>query len=271
MISAVIIVLREVLEAMLVICILLASSSALGINRRWLVYALAAGLAGAFSYAFMFNDISQLFEGFGQEIFNATMLIFIALSLSAYNLVAIWFLKTGRITLAPGLIYLALISSVSFAMTREGSEIYIYVYAYGIVADNISTVVSGGMIGAGIGLSLGIFIYYGLASLAPEKRIIVSCVLALLMTSGMLSKAVLYLIQADLLPAQLPLWDSSNVISESSLMGELLHAMLGYEANPTAIQVLVYLGSLLLFFAYFWLRFDPVSLLRRHSLQRKKS
>jgi high-affinity iron transporter len=91
------------------------------------------------------------------------------------------------------------------------------------------------------------------------------------MMAGMLSQAVLYLIQADLLPSQLPLWDTSNFISESSLMGELLHAMLGYEASPTAIQALVYLGSLLLFFAYAGMRFNSAGLFRRVSSKRKKS
>jgi len=68
-----------------------------------------------------------------------------------------------------------------------------------------------------------------------------------LVAAGMLSQAVLLLIQADWLPSQLPLWDTSEWLSENSVTGQLLYALIGYEATPTALQAFFYFGGLLLF------------------------
>lgn len=54
------------------------------------------------------------------------------------------------------------------------------------------------------------------------------------------------LAQADWIPSQYPLWNSSALISENSLTGQLLYALIGYEATPTPIQIISYLISLLL-------------------------
>ncbi len=62
----------------------------------------------------------------------------------------------------------------------------------------------------------------------------------------MISQAALLLIQADWLPAQLPLWDTSAWLAEQSFTGMLLYALIGYEATPTAIQAACYFGGLLL-------------------------
>jgi len=97
----------------------------------------------------------------------------------------------------------------------------------------------------GIGLSIGTFFYYALKSLPRSRRLITCCVVSLVLAAGMMGQAALYLSQADLLPSPQPLWDTSNVFAESSLVGELLHAAIGYEASPSLTQVLLYLGSIL--------------------------
>ena len=44
------------------------------------------------------------------------------------------------------------------------------------------------------------------------------------------------------------MWDTSGLISEGSLTGQLLYALVGYEATPSALEVLAYAGSLLIIF-----------------------
>lgn len=82
MTDAVVIVLREVLEAMLLICMLMASSTAMGYRFRWMMLALLLGVCGATAYALRLEQISMAFEGFGQEIVNSTLLIAIAVLLA---------------------------------------------------------------------------------------------------------------------------------------------------------------------------------------------
>ena len=50
--------------------------------------------------------------------------------------------------------------------------------------------------------------------------------------------------QADFLPAQIEIWDSSFLVSESSVTGELLQAAFGYEATPTVTQLTLYVGAI---------------------------
>ena len=66
--------------------------------------------------------------------------------------------------------------------------------------------------------------------------------LLLLLAAGMASQAARFLVQADFLPALGPqLWDSSAVLSERSILGQTLHALIGYDARPAGIQILFYI------------------------------
>ena len=57
----------------------------------------------------------------------------------------------------------------------------------------------------------------------------------------MASQAAAFLIQAGILPAIKPvLWDTSPILSEHSLLGEMLHTLIGYDDRPAAMQFLVY-------------------------------
>ena len=101
--------------------------------------------------------------------------------------------------------------------------------------------------GACIGVSVGVLIYYFLSALSGRMAWIVGLGLLSLVAAGMLSQAVLLLIQADWLPSHLPLWDTSDWLSENSVTGQLLYALIGYEATPTALQASFYFGGLFLF------------------------
>jgi high-affinity iron transporter len=61
------------------------------------------------------------------------------------------------------------------------------------------------------------------------------------------------LIQADFLSAAAPLWDSSWLVEEDSLFGQLLYALMGYEATPSLVEVIAYAGSLLVVITVAWL------------------
>ena len=54
MTSAVIIFLREVLEAMLIVCLLLAASTSLNFAKRWVGFSIVLGFIGAGIYTYFF-------------------------------------------------------------------------------------------------------------------------------------------------------------------------------------------------------------------------
>lgn len=52
--------------------------------------------------------------------------------------------------------------------------------------------------------------------------------------------------QANLLPSLgNELWNTSSILSERSVLGLLLHVLIGYSAQPAGIQVVFYLATLL--------------------------
>lgn len=244
MIDAVVIVLREVLEAMLVCCVLLASSYALGAKRIWLLPVTLFAVGGALLYATNLAVLTELFDGRGQELANVLLLILTGASLLFYlaQLPGLLRQKSSKITPA---LYAALIVASAAAMIRELAEIFIYIFSYGIASGQTAPVVSGAAIGAGVGVSLGIFIFFSLLWLGKRRCLQVSAVLLGLIGAGMMSQATRFLVQSGLLPGERILWDSSWLVSESSLPGELLHALLGYDATPGIEQLMVYFASLL--------------------------
>jgi high-affinity iron transporter len=69
--------------------------------------------------------------------------------------------------------------------------------------------------------------------------------LILLVAAGLAAQMAKFLVQGDWLPPfATPLWDSSSVLPMNSFLGSTLHIMLGYEAQPSGMQVLFYVTTL---------------------------
>ncbi len=244
LLTSVVIVLREVLEASLLISVLSALSGVLGIHRRWIGWSLLFGLAGAVGYSFGVAAISDWFDGVGQEVTSAVMQLLIFLLLLIFTFLVAQDPGTQRFS--GKLIVLVMAATVSLGVTREGFEILVYLYGFSADLPRFITILSGSVIGACIGISIGALIYYFVSALSYRLSLIAGLGLLALVAAGMLSQAVLLLIQADWLPSQFPLWDSSGWLPESSVTGQLLYALIGYEATPTALQASFYFGGLLL-------------------------
>jgi len=139
-----------------------------------------------------------------------------------------------------------MVTSVIFAITREGSEILIYLSSFTDGRGLLQPVLLGSLVGAGIGASVGALAYYALLNI-NQSRFPYACIaVVMLIGAGMAGQASLLLIQADWLPSQAPLWNSSSLVAEDSITGQLLYALIGYEATPTPIQAAAYFGGLLL-------------------------
>lgn len=98
----------------------------------------------------------------------------------------------------------------------------------------------GGAIGAGIGLSLGALAYYFFLFMPIKIFLPTFVVTTLLIVGGLAMQIAKELMQIGVLNGGQPMWDSSWLINERSLWGELLYALLGYEAKPTGVQGFFY-------------------------------
>jgi high-affinity iron transporter len=241
MLSAVIIILREVLEAGLIISVLLASSRTVNRDRRWVAAGFALGILGAAITAYWLDVISDWADGAGQELLNTVLLLAIVLLLGCY-IAGVRLASHGGKLRIP-LFYTAA-AAIACAIAREGAEIVIYAYGFATSFSAFMPVLIGGGIGAGIGASIAALLYYGLIYLPRTYALAFGNILILLIAAGMAAEAVIYLTQAGLLPAYEPLWDSSAWLPETSVFGQLLYALAGYEATPTITQVAAYLATL---------------------------
>jgi high-affinity iron transporter len=105
----------------------------------------------------------------------------------------------------------------------------------------------GATIGLIFGLVLGFTLYLGLLRIPMRYLFSVTSWMILLLAAGMAAQAANYLEQAGMLP-QLgsTIWNTSHILSEHSALGQLLHTLIGYMARPDGIQVVFYLGTLII-------------------------
>ena len=100
---------------------------------------------------------------------------------------------------------------------------------------------TGGALGLGGGVAVGVTLYLGLLRIPVRWFFAVISALVLLLAAGMAAQAARFLVQADLLPSlKSPLWDVSAVLPNESAVGAVLHGLVGYDAHPAGIQVVFY-------------------------------
>jgi high-affinity iron transporter len=244
LLTSVIIVLREFLEAALIVSVLLALGEGMSMGRRWVGWGIATGLLGALIYAGNTATVSDWLEGVGQEVLNALLQIAIYVCLA---LIALLFSRSRNRAASNGRrMMLLMTATVGLAIAREGSEVLVYLLGFIHEWELFKPILLGGMVGAGIGTSVGALAYYLLINTSRKWSPYIITGVIIFVAAGMASQAASLLIQADWLPSQLPLWDTSGWIAESSVIGQLLYALMGYEATPTPIQVAAHFGGLLL-------------------------
>src|SRR5690606_34921565 len=119
-------------------------------------------------------------------------------------------------------------------------------FLYGIAASGGSAVAlaAGSALGVVLGVAAASALYLGLPRIPTSRLFTVTGWLILLLAAGMAAQGAGFLVQAGVLPPLGDrLWDSSGVLSERSLVGQVLHTLIGYIAQPAGIQVLFYVGD----------------------------
>jgi high-affinity iron transporter len=251
MLSALLIVFREVIEAGLIVGIVLAATA--GVPRRSYFVALGVlgGVIGACLVAAFAGELASLFQGSGQELFNASILLVAVAMLTWHN---VWMaghgremarelkaagheVMTGKRTLA------ALAIVVGVAVLREGSEVVLFLY--GIVAQggtSNAALALGGALGLLAGAAVSALMYFGLLTIPAHRLFTVTSGLITLLAAGMAAQAVLFLQNGGYINALTgTLWDTSWLLPEDGIAGRLLHTLVGYSEAPNGAQAIAYL------------------------------
>lgn len=249
MIQSFIIVLREVFEAALVIGIALAASSGIAGSRRVILFGVLAGTVGSLGLAALAEPLSVALEGMGPDLFNAGVLLAAVVMLGWHN---VWMQRHGaalarELNEVGGLVrtgskpLVALAMVVALAVLREGAEVVLFLH--GVVAGGTQPVqmLLGSAIGLAAGAAIGTLLYFGLLRIPPRHLFAVTGWMILCLAAGMAAQAASYLVQAGMLPALVePLWNSSAFLPQGGLAGQILHALVGYDDRPSAMQLIFF-------------------------------
>jgi high-affinity iron transporter len=253
--NALFIVWRESVEAILVISILYAWIRArgdehVGLKHLWIGVGGGLLLAGALALA-MLGLQSQL-AGDALEVFQAAIVI-IAAGLITH--MVLWMRVHGRhlkrqleagmarAAETAGGMSVALLTAI--AVGREGAETVLFLYGLGMEQ-------SGGTLGrmlagAGAGFALALvtawLIQRGAHWLPQRVFFRVTEVILLLLAAALLVSGVERLINLEMLPPLLePVWDSSMLLSDGSMVGGIAAAFAGYRAQPSLMVLIAWFG-----------------------------
>jgi len=253
MLATAVIVFREVLEAALIVSLVLAATTGIKGRNFWIVCGFIGGVIGAGIVATFAGAISDLASGMGQEVFNAGVM-FLAVFMLTWH--CVWMSRHGRelaaTASAVGKDVLegrkplgALAVVVGVAVLREGSEVVLFLYGIAVGGENqAGQMAIGGVLGLLGGVALGAAMYFGLLQIPTRRLFMVTNLLIILLASAMASQGVGYLVNADILPSWgHAIWDTSWLLSEKSIVGKMLHSLVGYTARPEGIQLVAYTAT----------------------------
>ena len=254
MLVSLILVFREAMEAGLIVGIVLAASAGVRGRTRWVASGIAAGMAGACLVAAFAGALANAFEGTGQEVFTAGILLF-AVAMLTWHVVwmshhgqqmAAEFRQIGKEVQLGQRSLFALAVVVAVAVLREGAEVVLFLYGV-VVASHTGVVslVTGGVAGLVLAAAMSWMLYRGLLAIPLHRLFKVTNGLIALLAAGMAGQAAAVLHTADILPGWgEQLWNTSFILEDKSILGKALHALIGYSARPSGIQVAAWAGTL---------------------------
>lgn len=254
MFAVALIVFRESLEAALFIGIVAAATRGLVKRGRWLAAGVVVGALGALALAGAAQRLSAWADGIGQDLVNIGVLATALLMLLWH---CVWVSTHSREMVAQARQLgasvqggqrrpWALLVAVTLAVLREGAETVLFIGgALTGTTQTTGTVLAAGSAGLGAGALLGALLYLGLSRIPVQRLFSVTNVLVALLAASIASQLAKALSQAGLLNAwNTPLWDSSAALATGSPLGTVLHALVGYEAQPSGVQLAAYAAVL---------------------------
>ena len=250
MIAAFLISFREGLEAALIIGIILGYLRKIGASRNKQGLVMAGSLAAvllSIGLAAALRMIGLELEGQLEEIFEGVTML---LAAGVLTWMIFWMRRQSRFMKASldhhvryatrtgdnwGLVTVAFIS-----VFREGIETALFLSAAAFANDG-----SGTLLGASFGLMAaiiaGYLIYVSTSRINPRQFFDITSLLLLLFAAGLVAHGIHEFQEAGLLVTlKGHVWDTNAILDENSPLGQLLKSLVGYNGNPSLIEVVAY-------------------------------
>ena len=254
MFPALVIVFREVLEAGLIIGIMAAATHGVPGSRRAIAAGAALGLAGSVLAALGLGRIAALFNGYGQELFNAIILASAVVLLAWHT---IWMARHGRelatrLSLAGAAVkrgqrtLAALAVVIALAVLREGAEVALFLYGIATASAGAAALLVGGAMGLLAGGLMSYLTFRGLTAIPQRHLFAVTSWLIILVAAGLAGQAVNALEQGGYVSVlSATAWNLTDTLPEGSALGLVLHSLLGYSSAPSLLQFVTYVVVLI--------------------------
>jgi high-affinity iron transporter len=251
MLASALITLREGLEAALIVGIVLGVLRKLGYaDRGKLVWAgVLAAVAASVVAGLALNALGVAFEGRGEEIFEGVAML---LAATVLTWMIFWMQRQGRQVQAELELDVrrvtatdsawALFSLAFVAVAREGIETVLFLTAAAFSTTPAQTLI-GGALGLLVAVALGWMMFTAGRRLNVRAFFRTTSILLILFAAGLLAHGIHELQEASLLPTLIEhVWDMNHILDEHGTVGTFLMALLGYNGNPSLIEVISYLG-----------------------------
>lgn len=258
MLAALLITLREGLEAALVVGVVLGVLRKVGRRDRSKVVWAGAGAGAVVSVTagIALNALGVVLEGRGEEVFEGITML---LASAVLTWMIFWMQRQGRqvqlglerdTRQAISANNARMLFGLSFAaVVREGIETALFLTAAAFRATTAQTLI-GGALGLLVAIVLGWIMFAWGKRLNVRAFFRATGLLLILFAAGLLAQSVHELQEAALLPVIIDhVWDINHVLNEKSVVGSLLKALFGYNGDPSLLEVVSYAG----YYVVIWL------------------
>ena len=255
--------LREGLEAVLVVVIILLylRKSNQKIYYKYVYLGIILATIASVVFAIIFSIAFGGFTGIVEQIFEGTT--FIVSGIFILTLV-LWVSKEGpkmRENLeerVEGSIKTQKVFSISITVfiiiIREGIELVLLTTgAASIGSLTQESVILGSIIGLAISILIGLLIFYGIKSINLRTFFKITNILLILFAAGLITYGIHEFIEAGIInPIIGEVWNIKHILPESfpdgnpatpeflEIIGALLKALFGYNANPSLLEIIIY-------------------------------
>lgn len=251
MLATSLIAFREGLEAALIVGIVLGYLKKTGRldQGRYAWIGVIAAVLMSIGVAVLIQVIGAELEGAAEQIFEGVTM-FLAVALLTWM---IYWMRVQARTMKSSLERevdsaitagqkWGLVSVTFAAVFREGLETALFLSAAAFASDGVTTLV-GTVIGLSIAFVVGYLLYASTVRLNLRQFFSVTSILLLIFAAGLFSRSIHEFQEAGLFfTFNEHIWDTSWLLSESSLLGQVLKTLIGYSSSPSLESMIGYVA-----------------------------
>ena len=253
-----VIALREGIEAALIVSILLAYLRQLGRGDRARIVWWGAGLATLASVAVgtTIFVLGAEFEGKSEEIFGGVVTL---IAVGVLTWMIFWMRRQGAgiraelhdkvdtALLAGGG---ALAAIAFFSVLREGIETALFLFAAAegtaVSTGGVGAQLIGAVLGLALAIALGVLLYRGAIRMNLRSFFKLTGWVLIVIAAGLFAAGIHELQEAGWFPfLEGAAFDVSSSLPDDTGVGAILRGLMGYNADPSTLEVVAWIGYLL--------------------------